>query len=109
MPRQFIGERIAPVAATLDTRGMARGEPGLPREFTWRRKRYAVAEVLERWKTTSPCRSGSPELYVRRHWFRVRAESGEEMTVYFERQPRSAREAKSRWWLYTLDAGKERA
>ena len=102
MPRQFIGERVAPAAGTFDTRAMARGEPGLPAAFTWRGREYAVGEVLERWKTTGPCRSGADELYVRRHWFRIRATSGEEMTIYFERQPRSARARKARWWLYSL-------
>ncbi len=108
MERHFVGERIAPSAGTADASGMARGEPGLPREFSWSGTTYVVAEVLERWKTTGPCTSGADEQYVRRHWFRVRVESGEEMTLYFERQARSAREAKSRWWLYTVEGRTEK-
>ena len=102
MPEQFISERITPVAGTADVRGMAAGEPGLPLRFVWRGVEYAVAEVIEKWKTTGPCTSGSGERYVRRHWFRLRTTSGEEMKVYFERQARSSREKKDRWWLYTV-------
>jgi hypothetical protein len=108
MPRQFIDEPIKPVAGTMDARGMARGEPGLPAEFTWRGRTYVVAEVLERWKTTGRCTSGSDELYVRKHWYRLRMTSGEEMRIYFERQPRSARERKARWWLFEMTAAGER-
>jgi len=104
---EFICEAIKPVAGTMDTVAMARGEPGLPGEFIWRDQEYAVAAVLEKWKETSPCRSGSPERYVRKHWFRIRTADGAEMKIYFERQPRSARERKTRWWLYTVSGADE--
>ena len=99
---EFVSEKIEPVPGTTDPRGMARGEPGLPARFVWRGKEYAVAAVLETWKETGACRSGSPERYVRKHWFRVRTAADEEMTIYFERQARSRRERTSRWWLYTV-------
>ena len=108
MSRRFVGERIEPVAGTLDTRGMSRGEPGLPARFIWRGREVAVERVLERWKTTGRCTSGSDELYVRKHWFRIRTTSGEEMTLYFERQARSSRDRKTRWWLYALHGPRER-
>jgi len=98
----FIGEAVEPDAATFDTKAMAAGGPGLPRRFTWRGTTYEVAEVLKTWRETGPCTSGSPEQYVRKHWFEVRAASGEVMTLYFERQARSGRERKRRWWLFTL-------
>jgi hypothetical protein len=99
---QFVSEPITPVAGTFDSVGMTRGEPGLPRQFVWRDREYTVAEVLEVWKEDGPCRSGSSEMYLRKHWFRVVTEEGTEMTLYFERQPRSKRQGKTRWWLYTV-------
>ncbi|NQU41698.1 hypothetical protein HQ520_00320 [bacterium] len=48
------------------------------------------------------CWSGSGERYVRKHWFRIRTTDGQEMKLYFERQARSAREAKKRWWLHSV-------
>ena len=107
MAKQFISEAIAPVAQTMDTRRMARGEPGLPRKFLWRDREYEVAKVLDQWKETSGCRSGSDEQYVRRHWYRVRTTDGAEMKIYFERQARSGRERKTRWWLHTVSAPEE--
>jgi hypothetical protein len=103
MGERFIGERILPVPGTFDSRGMAEGGPGLPMKFLWRGEEYAVDEVLESWKDTGPCTSGSEERYIRKHWFRIRTTSGHEMKIYFERQARSRREQKARWWLYTVD------
>ncbi len=99
---QFVSEPIKPVEGTFDPAGMVRGEPGLPQRFIWRDAEYTVADVLEVWKEDGPCRSGSPEMYLRKHWFRVTTEQGLEMTLYFERQPRSKRQGKARWWLYTF-------
>ena len=59
--------------------------------------------MLERWKDTGPCTSGSGEKYLRKHWFRVRTTDGREMKLYFERQARGSRQT-SRWWLYTVAA-----
>ena len=99
---QFVSEMIEPVAGTADSAGMAIGEPGLPRSFSWRKQRYEVDAVLARWKESSPCRNGSNERYLRKHWFSVRTTNGDVMKIYFERQSRSARQAKARWWLYTM-------
>lgn len=101
-PERFISEPITPVAGTSDRRGMARGAPGLPRRFRWRGKEYEVEAVLETRRSLGPCKSGSPEQYVRKHWFTVRTTSGETMTLYFDRQPRRGHSPKARWWLYTL-------
>jgi len=103
--RHFIGEPIEPVGGTMSARRMSRGEPGLPRRFRWRDADYEVAEVLEQWKDTGPCRHGSGEQYVRKHWYRVRTTDGAEMALYFERQPRSSRERARRWWLHTVVRG----
>lgn len=101
MTTRFVSEPILPLPGTMDTRSMAIGEPGLPGRFIWRGKEYVVDAVLEKWKETSGCRHGGDEQYVRKHWFRVRTVGGDEMRIYFERQPRSARERKLRWWLFT--------
>ena len=99
----FIGEPITPKPGTVDTAAMARGEPGLPSVFTCRKTEYAVAAILETWKSASPCRSGSPEKYVRRHWYRIRTTTGEVMTLYFDRQPpRGRAKPKQRWTLYSM-------
>lgn len=99
---QFVSEPIQPVEGTFDPAAMPRGEPGLPHRFVWRDEEYTVAAVLEAWKEDGPCKSGSAEMYLRKHWFRVITEQGAEMTLYFQRQPRSKRRSKARWWLYTV-------
>jgi len=80
---------------------MLRGEPGLPTRFHWRDKEYAVVELLEKWKTTGPCRSGSGEKYVRQHWFRIRTEDGLIMEISCDRQPRRGR-PRLEWRLLTV-------
>jgi hypothetical protein len=102
MQETFISEAIEPVEGSFDTRGMARGEPGLPARFLWRSKEYTVAQVLEQWKESGRCKSGSSEMYLRKHWFKIQCTDGTEMTLYFERQPRTKRQTKKRWWLYTM-------
>ncbi len=105
MSEQFISEPIEPVVGTMDTSRVALGQPDMPRVFTWRGREYTVAEVLETWRETSGCKSGADEQYVRKHWFRVRTTDGSEMKIYFERQAASRREARRRWWLYTVSGG----
>ena len=70
MQEQFISEAIKPVEGMFDAAAMARGEPGLPEQFVWRDKKYSVDEVLEKWKESGPCKSGSAEKYLRKHWNR---------------------------------------
>jgi len=81
---------------------MARGEPGLPGRFAWRGEEYVVAEVLAKWKESGRCKSGSTEMYLRKHWFRIKTQDALEMTIYFERQPKSKAQNKTRWWLYKV-------
>lgn len=99
--KEFISEPIFPVAGSFDVSAMTAGEPGLPARFTWRGAEHEVARVLESWKTVGPCRHGSGEKYVRRHWFRVVTTDGSEMELYFDRQPR-VRQKTQRWWLATI-------
>jgi len=99
--KEFVSEPVIPVAGSFDTSSMTTGEPGLPARFAWRGAEYEIARVLEKWKTTGPCRHGSGEQYVRRHWFRVETTDQCVMELYFDRQPRS-RQKMQRWWLATV-------
>jgi hypothetical protein len=104
----FVGEPIIPVPGTFDTAAMARGEPGLPQRFLWDDKEYVVKRVLEKWKETSPCRSGAGEQYARKHWYRIRTADNTTMKIYFERSPRSRRRVRAGWWLFSaVRRGKE--
>lgn len=99
--KEFVSEPVAPVEGSFDASTMAAGEPGLPMRFVWRGAEYEVAQVLEKWKTAGPCKHGSGEQYVRRHWYRVVTTNGAQMELYFDRQPR-ARQKTQRWWLATI-------
>jgi len=96
-----LNQPLIPVAGAGDAAGVAVGAPLLPAKFVWRRQEFVVTEVLEQWKESGPCRHGSGEQYIRKRWFRVQTGGGE-WKIYFERQARSKREIKSRWWLYTV-------
>jgi hypothetical protein len=99
---QFIEEAVAPDPASFDTARMAAGEPGLPRRFTWRGRVVEVAEVRRTWRETGPCRHGSGEQYVRKHWYEVRTADGDVMTLYFERSTRRPGARRRSWWLHTI-------
>jgi phosphoribosylglycinamide formyltransferase-1 len=102
----FVSEPVKPVVATADTGAMAGGGPGLPREFVWRGETLRVGRVLRSWRETGPCRHGSPEQYVRKHWFEVETEGNRVAKIYFERQSRAG-SRKKRWWLFSIEEGKE--
>jgi len=106
MPERFVSEVIRPVVATCDTARMAVGEPGLPSEFVWRDQTIKIAAILRTWRGTGKCRHGSPELYVRKHWFEVATTSNSKMKIYFDRQPREGRK-NDRWWLFTICESEE--
>lgn len=96
---EFVSEAISPAPGGFDASAMSRGEPGLPRAFTWRGKPYAVARVVSTWKSTGRDRG---ETYLRRHWFAVETSDGTRMTLYCERQAKPGRNPKSRWWVYSV-------
>ena len=106
MAERFIGEDIHPVAATFDTARMAAGEPGLPREFLWRGRTVEIAAVLRTWHETGRCDHGSPEQYVRTHWYEVLTTANETMKIYFERHPPRGRKG-SRRRLFSISAVEE--
>lgn len=101
MPERFVSEAIKPVTATCDTLHMAAGGPGLPRVFLWQGRTIYITGVTRMWRETGKCSHGSPELYVRKHWFEVTTEEGETMKIYFERQNRGGRKGQ-RWWLFSI-------
>ena len=70
-------------------------------KFIWRGERVQVAQVLNAWRETAPCRHGSGERYVSKHWFDVRTANGETMRIYFERRARG-RALSARWWLFSI-------
>jgi len=96
---RFISEALTPLTAGADTARMAGGEPGLPERFRWRGRIVEIHRLLRSWKSTGPCSHGSPEHYVRRHWFEVTSNCGR-LKIYFERQPRRGARG-PRWWLYS--------
>jgi hypothetical protein len=97
----FVSEVITPVSGTMDIRRMAIGEPGLPGRFVWRRREVEIVRVLEQWKEHDPA-AGGEERYLRKHWYRVLTAEGDEMKLYFHRQPKSHRRHARRWYLYTV-------
>lgn len=99
---KFISESIKPIAGTFDTGAMARGEPGLPARFVWRKTEYSVTQILGKWKETSPCKSGGKEKYVRKHWYKIKTTDNKIMQIYFERKPLPKGQRRTRWWLYSI-------
>src|SRR5262245_45726183 len=100
---QFISEPLTPVPGAAYAAAMSRGEPGLPRMFTWRKQRHAVTAVLRSWKSSG--REGGKatgEMYLRRHWHEIVTDTGLQMTVYCDRQARNRSRPKARWWVYTV-------
>ena len=100
MPARFIGEPLRPLDASFDTARMAVAEPGLPHRFEWRGETVEVRAVVRAWRSTGRCRHGSPERYVRRHWYRVRTQCHGTLVLYFERTPRPGGDRR-RWWVFS--------
>lgn len=103
MKTTFVSQEIIPDPNSLDPAVAASGAPALPRQFTWQGRPVILEQVLSQWKTSSACRHGSGEQYVRRHWFEIRTADGATMTIYFERQPRSRKKSR-RWWIYSTQS-----
>lgn len=103
-PGEFVSEPIVPDAGSFDTSPMAAGRPGLPRGFTWRDSHYAIRDVVSEWKASEAEDHARGERYYRKHFWRVRVESGQTMTIYAVRHTKSGEDPKRRWWLYTIDS-----
>ena len=98
----FVSEALTPVYRQDAGHPVIAGEPVLPGQFRWRQQILTVEQILSTWKEEGPCRHGSGERYLRKHWYRIQIQDGREMEVYFERQARSSTQRKQRWWLYTI-------
>jgi phosphoribosylglycinamide formyltransferase-1 len=104
MPVSFISEPIIPLDASFDTRGMARGEPGVPHKFRWRKKEFHIVRVLEQWKDHGDCTHGSGERYVRKHGYRVEMSDGSIFRLFFKRSfGRGKFTTKDRWWIQSIE------
>ncbi len=106
MVEQFVSEPIVPEKGAFSTELMAIGLASLPAAFTWRNRRYVIAESIGHEKKSSPegGRAGN-EVYLRRQEFTVRLDSGEIARLYIERHARrgaSRTAAKHRWFMYTI-------
>ncbi len=76
----------------------------MPQRFRWRNSEYLITRVISARKGVTPDRThGSGELYVHKHWFTIEVDGREVWTIYFDRQMQSKRQAKTRWYLYTLE------
>jgi DNA polymerase IV len=95
---RLVSEEIRPESGAFDAAAMARGEPGLPPAFAWRGTAHRVAARLRSWKGLRPD-TGSPEMYVRRHYHELRMEDGTTWIVYCLRQTASRQAARHRWFL----------
>lgn len=80
---------------------MAAGGPGLSGAFVQRGQTFTVTAVLRTWRDTGRCHHGSPERYLRRHWYDEATGSHGTLKLYFDRQARGGRKA-MRMWLYNL-------
>ena len=95
---EFVSEALAPSAECVETGGLSRGEPPLPKEFGWRDERLAVREIVRTWRSTNTDRG---DTYLARHWFEIALDDGRTAVVYFDRK---AQRDRARWWLYTISA-----
>lgn len=101
---ELISEPITPTAGTSDTAAMGRGEPGLPAGFTWKNQQRQIAEVISAWKHSSRegARAGG-DVYLRRHYYKLRMDDDTVWTVYFLRQAPQSGNPGRRWFLYTVE------
>jgi len=101
---EFVSEPIKPSPGRFDAPAMGRGEPGLPAGFRYRGVSYDVVQRIEQWKHSEreKGRAGG-ELYLRRHYYKLRMSDETVWTVYFVRQPLTSGSIKDRWFLYTIE------
>lgn len=102
MAERLVSEPLQPVVATCDTSRMSMGEPGLPRQFIWRERLVEITAVLRSWQETGPCRHGSSDRYVRKHWYEVATVADGTMIIYFAKPARGGRKGMG-WQLFSID------
>ena len=96
MTSRHVLEPIQPEPGSFDARMMARGEPGVPRRFTWRGRTYEVAEVERSWREWSAPPAPAGDRYVRRHGYAIKTTDGLRLRLVAERG-RGSRAG--RWWV----------
>jgi hypothetical protein len=100
----FVSEQLVPLESSFDTGLMARGEPGVPHKFRWRKKEWEIAAILESWKEHGDCAHGSGERYVRKHIYRVQTRDGSILRLCFQRSfGRGKFQMKSRWRVQSIE------
>jgi len=105
---KLVSESIRPVTETMDTNRMAMGLPGLPGVFVWHGETIKISRVIREWHDTGPCRHGSSDRYIRKHWFEVEDEVGRRLKIYFERNPLPRTKGKrDRWRLFSMTESDE--
>jgi hypothetical protein len=101
----FVSEPISRHRGTFAALPMAAGLPGLPTGFDWRGASYEIGQVLETWKQSGMEHGRAQgEIYLRRHYFKLKMSDGAIWTVYFTRQAARGGSAKRRWFLYAIDS-----
>ena len=100
----FVSETLVPLEASFDTAMMARGEPGVPLKFRWRKRAWDVVQVLESGREHGDCAHGSGERYVRKHVYRVLTADGWLLRLCFQRSfGRGRFRMTSRWWVQSVE------
>ncbi|NLF38070.1 cytoplasmic protein [bacterium] len=99
----LVSEQIRPRIDAQPLVPAQAGAPVVPSSFEWRGETHVAVAMLEQWKESSPCSHGSDEIYLRKHWYRLRMKDGGEWVVYFLRQPQRGKRPGARWWLYTRE------
>lgn len=103
---EFVSESIRPIEGTADAAAMASGLPGLPRGFEWRGQQYEVVEQLAAWKWSSRAGgSAKGQLYLRRHYFRLRMSDQSVWKIYFVRQSPRGGSSRRRWYMLERSDG----
>jgi len=103
MPGEFVSEVVAPDAGTFDAVAMSHGTPGLPSGFRWRDRHYRIVELLADWRSSEAHDHAGGQHYYRKHFFRVRVDSGQIMTLYALRHVKPGASPRKRWWLFEIE------
>lgn len=94
--RKFVGCALVPSGSGFLTPASGT-EPPVPLAFVWGDRILAIGEILRSWRSTKTDRG---DVYLKRHWYELRTDTGAKLEVYYDRETR--RNA-SPWWLYTID------
>lgn len=99
---EFVSEPIRPLSGTFEAVVMAQGSPGLPEGFVRKGQTVIIGRSLGAWKQARP-EPGSGELYVRRHYYRLRMDDGTTWVVYCLRGSTRPGSGGQRWFLHTVE------